>query len=59
MIDEYSISTKTLFDEFTNYPDIPYLSLIYEIPQNAIRRAIDFEQSLEKAQNEAHGKSLI
>jgi len=48
LLDEFGISTGTLFAEFKEFGNLQYLSKIYEIPIAAIRKATAFEQSLEK-----------
>lgn len=57
LLDEYGISTNTLFREFEEFGDISYLSEIYEIPKQAVKQAILFEQFLSKPLTEENDKS--
>ncbi|WP_417248349.1 hypothetical protein [Celeribacter sp.] len=49
ILDEYGISTAMLCREMQQFGDAAYLSRIYEIPKNAILKAVDFERSLDEA----------
>ena len=59
LLDKFGISTAILFQEFHNFHDYKYLADVYEIPVDAIRSGIDFEESLEAAQRSSNGKSSI
>lgn len=47
LIDRHGLSTKIIFEEFRNFGDVDYIASIYEVPKQAITKAIDFEKSLE------------
>lgn len=49
ILDEYGISTSTLYAEHRQFGDLSYLSRIYEIPEQKLHKAILFEQSLDEA----------
>jgi uncharacterized protein (DUF433 family) len=53
VIDDYGVSTETLFSEYQDFQDMQYLSQIYEMPQRLVRSAIQYEEDLQSA----HGKS--
>lgn len=46
LLDEFGISTGTLHSEFKEFGDANYLANIYEVPIQAVRQAIAFEESL-------------
>lgn len=48
VLDQYGISTATLFSEFQTFKDARYLAKIYEIPLRIINEAIRFEAQLEE-----------
>ena len=47
LLDQFGVSTNTIFSEFDNFQDEKYLSKIYEIPLVSIRKALAFERSLD------------
>lgn len=49
ILDEYGISTKTIYDEFQVFGDLKYLSKIYEVPLNTLRAGLKFEERLDEA----------
>ncbi len=49
ILDEFGISTGTIYKEFGEFNDTNYLSKIYEIPEKLIRKCIKFERSLDEA----------
>ena len=49
ILDQYGVSTSTVFDEFKEFGDAKYLSRIYEIPEKVIRQGIAFEKNLDEA----------
>lgn len=55
VLDEFGISTATLFQEFLVYDDASYLSRIYEVPRTIVLHAIRYEQQLDKSL----GQSII
>lgn len=59
VIDEYGISSNTLYREYNEFEDIRYLSQIYEIPLPYIKDAIAFESHLDSTQGQKHGQSTI
>tara|TARA_R110002096_G_scaffold311604_1_gene505908 strand:- start:230 stop:928 length:699 start_codon:yes stop_codon:yes gene_type:complete len=59
ILDDSSISTSTIYAEFKIFGDVKYLSRIYEVPVSAIKQAIRFETSLEKAAERPNGQSPI
>ncbi len=58
IIDDYGVSTRTIFSEFLVFNDARYLSKIYEVPLRFINDAIKFEQRLDAAQ-EVNGKGPV
>ncbi|WP_069298897.1 hypothetical protein [Neptunicoccus sediminis] len=58
LLDEYGVSTKTLYDDFYTHQNFNYLSSIYDVPEPVIKNAIDYEKFLEKQQDE-NGKRII
>lgn len=48
VLDEYGVSTSTIFEEHKHYEDIGYLSRVYEIPRKLIAHAIRYEETLDK-----------
>lgn len=58
ILDEFGLSTQTVFREFLEFKDTRYLSKIYEVPLRYINDAIRFEQRLDAAQ-ELNGKSSL
>ncbi|MEM9584127.1 MAG: hypothetical protein AAGA08_13535 [Pseudomonadota bacterium] len=59
LLDEFGISTRTLFSEFSEFENVSYLSKIYEIPESSIENAIHFEQALDKHSESVDGKGPI
>ena len=51
IIDEFGVSTATLYEEFGFFEDARYLSRVYDIPLRLVKEAIRFEQQLD----EMHG----
>lgn len=51
IIDEFGVSTATLYEEFGVFDDPRYLAKVYEIPLRLVNEAIRFEQQLD----EIHG----
>ncbi len=49
ILDEFGISTGTIYKEFGDFNDTNYLSKIYEVQEKLIRRCIRFERMLDKA----------
>lgn len=49
ILDEYGISTTTIYNEFKEFDDLRYLSNIYEVPQKLLRVCVLFERSLDEA----------
>jgi uncharacterized protein (DUF433 family) len=49
ILDEFGISTGTIYKEFGEFHDTSYLSKIYEVPEKLIRRCISYERSLDEA----------
>ena len=47
ILDQYGVSTTTIYKEFQEFEDIDYLANIYEIPKKLIRTCVGFEQSLD------------
>lgn len=56
ILDEFGISTHTLYHEYLEFKDARYLASIYEVPLRYVNDAIKFEQLLDFAQ-EMNGKS--
>lgn len=56
IIDQYGVSTGTIFEEYEVFKDMSYLEKIYEIPKNLIREAVKFEWSL---QLQGDGKGTV
>ncbi|MCK0168231.1 helix-turn-helix domain-containing protein [Jannaschia sp. S6380] len=48
LLDDFGISTKVISDEFELTGSVQKLSDLYEIPEKAVRNAINFEEALEK-----------
>ena len=44
---ESGISTKILWDEYKVFENLKYLSKTYEVPENIIKQAINFERGLD------------
>lgn len=59
LLDEFGISTRTLFDEFLEFNDIDYLARVYEIPERDIKNAIYFEETLDKQLESVDGKGPV
>lgn len=59
ILDEYGISTKTLYDEYEFFGDKKYLRNIYEIPLESINNALKFENHLDKMREKIDGQSSI
>lgn len=51
ILDEFGISTNTIYEEFLRFRDLEYLSNIYEVPKSILKTSVKFENSLD----EAHG----
>jgi len=51
ILDDFGVSTRTLFDEHAEFKDLSYLSNIYEIPKAMVSEAIKFEQKLDEGLN--------
>ncbi|MDA7967023.1 hypothetical protein [Ruegeria sp.] len=49
ILDEFGISTGTIYKEYVEFNDTGYLSKIYEVPEKLIRKCIKFERSLDEA----------
>jgi uncharacterized protein (DUF433 family) len=58
ILDDFGLSTQTIFREYLEFQDVRYLSKIYEVPLRYINDAIRFEQRLDAAQ-EMNGKSSL
>lgn len=52
ILDRFGISTNNLYNEFKHFADVKYLAKIYEIPIDSVRKAIEFESSLDKRHDE-------
>jgi len=48
VLDNFGVSTRTLFEEYEEFEDLSYLSNIYEIPKKNVYAAIKFEQKLDE-----------
>lgn len=59
LLDEFGISTHTIYTEFNEFGDFPYLASIYEIPTYAIKQAVAFERSLSAAQEKTDGQNTV
>ncbi|MCF2905702.1 hypothetical protein L0666_11950 [Octadecabacter sp. CECT 8868] len=55
ILDEYGVSTETLYSEFQSFENFSYLSEIYEVPKALIKDAINYERQLDQAS----GKSSV
>lgn len=55
ILENFGISTNTLFREFIEFDDAPYLAKIYELPLRSVKNAIEFEKRLD----EAHGEGSV
>ena len=51
ILDEFGVSTATLYEEYNFFDDARYLSKVYEIPLRLVNEAIRFEKQLD----EMHG----
>ena len=51
VLDEFGISTRTLYDEYALFGEIGYLTSIYEIPKEAVKEAIQYEKKLDEGLN--------
>ncbi|SEQ09494.1 hypothetical protein [Thalassovita taeanensis] len=49
ILDQFGISTNTIYNEFKDFKDLNYLSCIYEIPKGILNAGILFEKSLDEA----------
>ncbi|MBD1206227.1 MAG: hypothetical protein H9533_19115 [Rhodobacteraceae bacterium] len=58
ILDEFGVSTRTIYFEWQTFKDPRYLSKIYEMPIRYVNDAIRFEQRLDAAQ-EVYGKGPI
>lgn len=58
ILDDFGVSTRTIYGEWKTFNDTRYLSKIYEIPLRMVNDAIRFEQSLDAAQ-EVDGKGPV
>jgi uncharacterized protein (DUF433 family) len=59
LLDEFGVSTHTIYTEFNEFDDFRYLASIYEIPIQAIKQAVAFERSLSAAQKETDGQNTV
>lgn len=59
LLDEFGISTRKLFEEFVEFDDSSYLARVYEIPEQDIRNAIQFEKTLDQRLEGMNGKGPI
>ena len=57
IIEEYGISTATLYSEFLRVKDTKIISKIYEIPKSVIQDAISFEKKLDLSNSRTNGRS--
>ena len=55
ILDQFGISTGTIYKEFNEFKDMDYLSNIYEFPKKFIEKCIKFEFSLDRK----HGQGII
>ncbi|QBF30940.1 hypothetical protein CFI11_06875 [Thalassococcus sp. S3] len=53
ILEDYGVSTSTLYEEFQVFQDIGYLSKIYEIPKKSIQAAIFYERTLDEVMAQA------
>jgi uncharacterized protein (DUF433 family) len=58
LLDDFGLSTQTIFREYMEFKDARYLSTIYEIPLRYINDAIKFEQRLDTMQA-VNGQSTV
>lgn len=58
VLDDFGLSTQTVFRDFLEFQDARYLSRIYEIPLRYINDAIKFEQQLDDLQD-VNGKNSL
>lgn len=56
LLDDFGISTRTLFNEFLEFKDLSYLARVYEIPKLDVKNAIDFEMTLEEQLESTNSK---
>ena len=49
ILDDFGLSTGTIYSEFKQFRDFRYLSNIYEVPQNALKVCVQFESNLDGA----------
>lgn len=59
ILDEYGVSTATLFRDFERYHDYKYLSRLYEIDISHVKDAVEFENFLNQPVGVDSGQSLI
>lgn len=50
VVDDFGVSTHTIFNDYKTFGDIEYLSVIYEIPRRAISAAVRYESGLDQMQ---------
>ena len=59
ILDEYGVSTATLFHDFERFHDFKYLSRLYEVDITQVRDAVGFEDGLNQPVGVNSGQSLI
>lgn len=55
VLDEYGISSNTIYQEFLEFNDAKYLASVYEVPLAAVNSAIRFESGLDFRTSETNG----
>ncbi|GHF40796.1 hypothetical protein [Seohaeicola zhoushanensis] len=59
ILEDFGVSTQTLYNELSSYRDITRLAKAYEIPKALVAEAISFESRLEEQAKSADGQSPI